>query len=64
VDRKIYVIEMTALKRAVEHLQTLDLPGMLECAHVIGSLDDVKMIDLACHLIAELPDSLRHRPPL
>jgi len=64
MDEKLRLIQMTSLKRAVEHLQTLDLDGMLQSAKASGASIDAELIELARRLIAELPDTMKRPPPL
>jgi hypothetical protein len=64
MDRKLFDIQMTSLKRAVEHLQTLDLDGMLQSAKASGASIDAESIELARRLIADLPDAIKRPPPL
>lgn len=56
MDEKIYLLQMHALKRAFDHLRTLDLADMLEDARSMGEAEDARMIELARQLIAQLPN--------
>jgi hypothetical protein len=55
MDRKIYAIEMASLRRCLEHLRTLDLPGMQELANRHGTDEDRALIRAVSSALATIP---------
>jgi hypothetical protein len=44
VKRRIYEIQIQSLRHAIEHLHTLDLEDMAECAALFGTEDERELI--------------------
>lgn len=55
MDRTIYRIEMLALSRGIEHLQTLDLAGMETLAATHGTRREQELIAAVRAFLQTLP---------
>lgn len=58
--RRLYEIQVRSLKHALEHLHTLDLDGMAECADEFGTQAERELIQGVRQALGDIPKGNSH----